>query len=226
MKWLCLIFSIISINICFSQDSSFVHASLERFKTLYNDKVGANSGLYVGSQYIMYNSLENEHPFLFEDWKDGWVVYNGVSYNNVQVLYDIRYDQVVIENFSGVHLQLIRENISSFSIGSRKFVRIINSKIQDGFYEILGNTTTKVYAKRKKKFIETLKNTEIHREFEEKSTVFINSKGSYFSIKKKSELLKVLGDKKEILQKFIKAKKLKFRSENDIIMTVAFYDQN
>jgi hypothetical protein len=226
MKWLSLVFLLFSIKISYSQDSSFVHASRERLKTLYNDAIGANNTLYRGSQYVMYNPLEKEHPFLFEDWKEGSIRYNEVSYENVQLLYDTYNDQVVIEHFSGAHLQLVKENISAFTIGSRLFVKVNSSKIQDGFYEKLGNSKTKVYAKRKKKFVETLKNTELKREFEEKSTLFINFKGDYFVVKKKNELLKVLQDKKEILVKYIKEQRLKFKDESDFVKTVAYYDQN
>ncbi|MGC4023425.1 MAG: hypothetical protein QM734_16475 [Cyclobacteriaceae bacterium] len=132
----------------------------------YLGSIGIESSvLYNGSEYLTYNPLNGEHPYLYINWKEGSINYDGQLFNNVPLLYDISIDQVITKSFTGADFQLVKPFINFFTLGDRKFINLKDSSIQSGFYEILFDSKIKVYSKHVKKFRETTSDRQVIRRF-------------------------------------------------------------
>lgn len=194
-------------------DTAFVSASIVEAKRIYSVRVLGESLLYNGTDYGEYNPLKDEHPFyLSDDWVPGSVMYDGQSYDNIMIQYDIATDQLIIESQKyGTQIQLIKSKVHSFTLENRRFVNLDSSSMK-GFYEVLYDGETKVLAKRIKRLQERVSSSEITREFEEKTKYYILVNGEYVTVKDRKSTLKALRNhKKELQQKYqtmnIKSKK-------------------
>lgn len=145
-------------------DSLNYLSAVKNAKTLYRQFIDPPTGLYNGAEYVDYSyQITEGHPF-FEsaDFNPGSVVYDGILYENVRLLYDIIKEQVVIKDpFEVYKPALINERVNEFTLSDHKFVRLVendsaNAAINTGFYEVLYSGTTGVYKKQKKKIQENI----------------------------------------------------------------------
>lgn len=213
----------------FENDTSFIKKAEANATQRYAQSIKGQSQLYNGSDYAHYNPLEDEHPyFVSDDWIMGSIYYDGNFYNNVALQYDISKDELLTEHYyGGSMLNLVKNKITSFMLGDNKFVHLQDS-LHNGFYQLLYDGKTKVYARHTKALQETLSSSEIHRAFEEKTKYFLYKKRSYYHVKSKGSVLNVFGDKKKELNQFISKNKIKFKKsrEQSIIKLAQFYDRS
>lgn len=214
----------------FEQDTLFIQAAVNNATQRYTKVIQGQLQLYNGSDYAEYQPTDDEHPyFLSDDWVFGSVYYDGNLYEQTAMLYNIASDELITEHYYTSNLmRLVTSKIQYFTLGSRKFVPLKNESLTEGFYELLYNGTSKVYARHTKNIQESIEAMEIHREFEEKTRYYVFKDGNYIAIKNKKSILSVLGDKKRELNQFMNKSKIRFRKNREqyIVKAVEFYDHS
>jgi hypothetical protein len=199
-------------------DTTFVEAAVKNVTRLYTHSIKGQTILYNGSEYREPEQTDEEHPF-FEsnDWVYGSVTYFGEKFDNVPLLYDICTQKVVTENYyNAQEVALVYEKLSQFSLSSHTFIKIRNESVKNslpasGFYELLYNGPSAVIAKRQKILNEKIippSTIEIY--YDERNRYFLFRNGSYFQVRNKGSVLKILEDEKRALRQFISRNKISF----------------
>jgi hypothetical protein len=157
------------------------------------------SGLYNGSQYVVYAQTIQEGIPFFEipEPTKGDVVYGGIQYENVPLLYDILKGQIItLIPASNYLICLNADKVTSFEILNHNFIRLIKDStdktIKTGFYEILYDGITTVYKKQTKTVGEDLSQAKLRRFIVESNTFYIKKANTFYSITNKKSLLVIL----------------------------------
>jgi hypothetical protein len=217
-----------------TDDSTFYQSAISQTLAIYYKQVGDQSQIYNGSLYTGYEFKFREGtPYFFSDnFSDGSVIYDGVTYDRLSMLYDDLKELLIIRD-QGYWLQLVSERISGFTIFNHQFVRLVmdsahNNLAGTGFYEVLYPGNSMALKKTFKKIREDLSTAEgVLRYVDETHDYFIKNGNTYRRVKTKKELLDILADHKKEVQQFMRKNRLKYRKdpENTLVKTAAFYDQ-
>ena len=216
------------------QDGKVLSLAYDHGKAVYFNSLGSELALHNGISYKEYVPYENDHGipyFESEDWTEGTIDYNGVSFENIPLLYDVVRDKVITQlSTSTTKLELISEKIKHFEINAHRFVRLSfpesNSQIQTGFFELIYHGHAELYVKwqkERKKITESGK-LEIH--YEDQNRIYIHKDNQFYYVKTQSSVLRVLEDKKKLIQKFIRENHLDFKDQPvpSISKIIAFYE--
>jgi hypothetical protein len=213
-------------------DSSLL--AYNRVKELYFQALGPQLNLYNGFYYKGYQQYDNDEgqPYFESDLlNDGSVFYDGVLYENVPMMYDLIDDELIIDHkYAAVKLRVIREKVKSFDFNDHHFVYLSQTTsrvaLPSGFYELLYDGGYKAYARWQKKRVEVTSLHEIQVRYEQKVQFYLVNERGYFPVKTKSSVLKVLKDKKQALQKFIRQQHLSFGEQcvESIPKLLSFYE--
>ena len=200
---------------------------------VYYQALGEQSPLYNGSEYIEYTfTFEEGHPFFGSaSWVMGNINFDGLTFHEVPMAYDIIKDQVVIKDFrKAFNIVLPSNKIEQFTISGHTFIRLLHdssNQIKTGFYDQLYNGKIGLFVKREKKIFEKYLDLHTNNVAYERNTYYIKKEGIYYIIKNKRTLLNVLKNKKEQVQKYLRKNGLRFKNntEKTMIMAVQYYDQ-
>jgi len=220
---------------CFAQyakpDTAFLTLAKKHQEKLYDQFIHGQSRLYNGSEYRDYLSRNDEHPYFGEDdWAYGDILYDDEVYKNVPMFYDLSRDKVITEHIlNGAKLELVSEKIMRFSLADHTFVRLRRNEtrtISDGFYEVLYDGVTKVYARREKTLQQKVESNDIISRFEENNQLFILKNGIYFPVNKKGSVLEVFRDRKQDLKSLLNKNKINFNADRETgtVRLAEFYD--
>jgi hypothetical protein len=211
-------------------DTAFLAASKANIVSLYAASIQQQSRLYNGTDYVLYQSREEEHPFFgIDDWAFGSITYWGEVYENVPVMYDLSTDQVITEHNRGNPIKLIPEKVDGFVVGKHTFQRLTNNgtiKVAEGFYERLYDGTSKVYAKHQKVYREDITAREVIPRFEANIRYYILKNGILNQVKKKGSLLDTFEDHKQEVKTFMKKNRIRFNDNRAvaIVRVTEYYD--
>jgi hypothetical protein len=214
-------------------DDTALHENALNAISAYYEKLGQESPLYNGSEYLEYAyTLQEGHPFFqMADFVAGDINLNGMIFRGVPILYDIVKDQVIIQDFQRVYkINLPADKVEWFSVLGHQFIHIARDsadQVKTGFYDQLYKGKIALYAKREKKIIEKYSNIQISKVVVSQNVYYIKKDGIYHTIKSKSSLLAVLKTKKKEVQQYWKTNDIKFKREPEraMIMAVRYYDQ-
>lgn len=236
-----LLFFLFSAEIACCQsttpDTLFVSKAALHAREIYTAGIGTGAHLFNGIQFKELNlhSYDRGYPyFLSDDWVDGSIFYDGQSYHDVAILYDVTRDKIIIDHaFSHFSIELINEKVKSFSISSHTFIRLVKDTLRDspirtGYYDLLYNGNVKVYAKRRKEIREIIESRTLIRSFDEIDQFMIYKNGHYHSVKGRVSVLKVFSDRKASVRKFLNKSKMNFRAnrEQALAESARFYDES
>ncbi len=217
-----------------SSDSCMRQNSIDAVIDLYHKKQGTASNLYNGVEVEPYNFIFFQSTPYFKDssFIQGTVFYDKVKYKDVPLLYDLVHDELILLHFDRVHqINLVKEKVDSFYLSSHHFIKLnpdtSNTVIKGGYYDELYKGQVSLLMKRTKLAEEKIESGSIYLRASAKSSFYLLKEGSYFRIKNKKDLLKMLSDKRNELNHYIRRNKIKFKSMPEIAMTsvVAHYDQ-
>jgi len=212
-------------------DSSFYKAANENVLKIYLSDIKEQSGLLNGRMNIPYPfHFESGSPYFeSEKFMNGDVVYDGVPYSDIPILYDQISTMIIMLAPYG-RLQLTSEKVERFTLPGHHFLRLEKdtlNKMTNGFYEQLYEGKIIVLKKVEKTIKEDLQSGVVLRYIVQKDSYYLKDGNGYHPVKKKGEILDVLHDHKQELQQFIKKNKLKFRKDmsNAIVQVAGYYDQ-
>jgi hypothetical protein len=241
-KTIC-IFLLICIVLCLrmqaqstTQDTSHSLSAYGLALRQYHDYLDPEPNLYRGGQYAEYGFLiKDGHPFFGEDRsRIGTVVYNGILYENIPLLFDEVYDNLVTTDPIKVFkITLIPYQVDRFTIEDHSFVRLSDSlnrsQPSNGFYEQLYKGHISLLRRERKVVQEDISNQAegIRRYIEVRVSFYVRRGDEYYPVNNKSSLLVALKDKSKEARKFIRQNHLNFRKdkENVLVKVVAWYDK-
>ena len=214
-------------------DSSMYASALTNTLAVYNQAMASQSPIVNGRQYKPYGFtfIKEGHPFFqTNQFVPATVYYEDQLYDSVKILYDEHLDMVIMD--VGVRLELISERLPYFSISGHNFLRIpadtVHQVISEGYYERLYDGGIQLYKKEYKEFKEVLSVTDGYQaEIIEKYFYYIKKGDQFYRVKNKNGLLDVLKEKRDEVDKYLKANRLNFRrdKQNTIMKAVTYYDQ-
>ncbi|GAB3994356.1 hypothetical protein GCM10028807_31930 [Spirosoma daeguense] len=199
-------------------DSSSIKIARNAVVRSYNQAMYRQSHIYEGDEYIIHDHRIKVHPYyVAENLQTGTVLYNGINYENVLMLYDIVRDELAVQPPDGAYrLRLRNEKIARFSFDKHTFTRIVADSatgIRTGFYELLHDGKVKALAKRQKEVLEDISTGVYKGEYLPKDRFYVFKDNTYHEVKTKSSLLRLFPDQSKELRKFIRTNKLKFKNE-------------
>lgn len=205
------IFVLTKITLMQSQSDN---SSSKNYYQLFDKAVSIeNSGLYNGLIYTEKHRMmgQKQKFFYSTDFLKGSIEFDGQSYFDVLMKYDVNEDQVLIK--LNKVLLLKKAKVKSFSIEGHNFEnfnsRDHSSPNINGFIEVLlDNEPFQFIKKHKKEMREKLGNKLVFHEFDDKSEYFLLYQNQYHRISKRKEIIKVFPDlKSEIKKQFPKPRR-------------------
>jgi len=217
-------------------DTAARQAQLDNIVANYYGTIGDQSRLYNGPEYNFYpKSIKGSAYFADAlDFNTGGVQYDGFEYKNLQVMYDLNKDAIVMQMPNKeASIELISERLQGFDLLGHHFIRIEPAVLANaqnltaGFYDQMYKGKTE-FIIRREKAIQNNTSGVLDRFFTDESRkmyLFIN--GAYKSFNNQNSLYDVLGDKKEELKKYVKDNHISFRDEKEqaMVKVIAYYDQ-
>lgn len=233
-------FSIISLSFISSldaqslDDKQYIQAVEKSTIALYLKKIN-QAPFYNGKVYRPDLTLDEMGHSLFinNQYVKGVLNYNGLSYNDIYLMYDLVLDQLIVLNMDKVGGIIVpAHHVKSFSLHNHHFINLNSSavrgrQIEPGYYDLLYDGKIKLLVKRIKEIEETVTSYKIKRTVLPQNKYFLlKDSSSYIPFKGKKDLLKQLNNASGQVNKYLKTKKLNFRAdeEKSILDLVIFYD--
>lgn len=216
-------------------DTLHVKAATDHAKNIYYQSGKDHSNLYNGKEYIAFKKNMPEVGTLFfisDEWVDGHVFYDGELYENVSMRLDLLHEKVLVEHKGHQEIELISEKIKYFELAGHTFLSSNNNidtkSLSLGFYDLIYDGYTKVFVRRLKVAEERIE-TQVSMilTFKEKNTISILKNGKFYEVGNKSSALKIFGDQKSAVKKFMSKNNIRYRAnrEEALIKMATEYDQ-
>ncbi|WP_300569906.1 hypothetical protein [Flavobacterium sp.] len=174
---------------------------------------GENLAVNNGTLHLNYDrTVDNEHRYFNSNkFSKGQVTYDGQTYSDVNLKYDILKDVLVLnptgEN-ENLGVELIKENVADFKINGRKFINFNLKKIlpvdySEGYYEeaINGNKFI-FYIKHNKKSIQIIRNEFALMSYDIRDEFVVYSKNTFTKINSKRDIIKLFPNYKDKINDF------------------------
>jgi len=176
--------------------------------------------------------------YLNDNWQKGMVkLANGQIHKNVDLKYDLVAGELIFKSSAGAPLTFVEtvkeftlpanNDITSSGILFRSGYTPVDGAAVNTFYQVLSDGEIQLIKRSYRKVMENkpYNSATTVKTFHNASTYYIVKDGQPVKIKRdKKALLTLLGDHAPEMENFIKANKLNFRSDADVIMLVTFYN--
>jgi hypothetical protein len=234
-KRLILVYFVFIASDAFTQvsnaNSDFVKNAESYAIAAYHEYTGKQSRLNNGIQEFGYlNTIKGHAYYITDKFQTGSLIYDGIQYDSVQMLYDNYKDYLVILTYSRLRLILLREKIKSFDLPGHHFKyhrydSLAASSLPTGFYDHLYDGKLSVLAKRSKIFKEKVTD-QVDQEFEEVDHYIIYRDGHYYRFNSYKGFLNNFSGKSKDIRKYLKKHGIEYRKdrENAILKAVAYYE--
>jgi hypothetical protein len=200
----------------------------------YHAYVTPETGLFRGTEYVDYaHTIKTGHPYFIDSLIRGSIVYNGVFYPHVLLLYDVVQGLVVIKDpYEIWKMGLDREHVDSFTIAEHIFVRLKDSlnptAPRNGYYEQLYKGRVVLL----RKFVKTVQSQAsfmslgFERFTNESNSYYLRRGETYYPVNTEHSLLVALKDKSAQVKKFMRANRLRMKKDkqNTLVKVITWYD--
>ncbi|GAC1426161.1 MAG: hypothetical protein NVSMB67_28670 [Flavisolibacter sp.] len=220
-KMVCVFLIFLFPNIVKSQqnstDTSFISASAQEEIQNYNSIFWKNSPIFNGVLQTQYPDVPLSHPYLDPpEWKEGYVVYDGIFYKPISLKYDLVADNLIVRTPTGLSINPFKPRVNSFFLENKKFIYINTNEfknIKAGFYQSLVSGKISIIAKFSKVKIEKMTLSIIETKYEQSRQFFLFHDKNAFEIKTVKSLAIVTGLKKKQIKKIFRQSDLNFRKD-------------
>lgn len=216
-------------------DTSIRQSAIREAVAAYQKVIGPQARLFNGSEYIHFPFKFDEGSpyFLSDSLQTGYVIYDGVRFDRVPLLYDQVRDQLItMEDGNFFKIYLVNEKVTAFSILEHTFIRIVpdslhKSVLSAGFYDRYYQGKTGVYVKTVKLLQENTNSDGLKHNINTATRYYVLKDGKYHPVKKEKSVLALLGDKKKEVRQYLRKNKIRYRKDRAtaIARTMAYYDQ-
>lgn len=197
--------------------------------TFFANSLGSNRVLYNGCEYNpTQNKIKGTPYFEGLDFENGNIFYDQVLCKNVPLMYDLYIDKPITLHPNKVFkIELVEGLIEYFTINNNIFVKIIqqdsmNSDLKSGFYQLLYNGITKVYAKHKVSVTDNRSNDIVTMEYSLSTDYFIQSNSRYHKVSNLRSAYRLIPQHKKAIKKFLSHNKAAIDgSHSKTLVTIA-----
>lgn len=201
-----------------AQDQNTLLSAFDQSVGLVN--LGINNGTLHTNPY---RTIHYTHPYYSESYIKGSVFYDGQSYSEVLLKYDIYTDGLIkkMEGESNLGINLIQKKTASFFIDNKYFVNLNYNRPElpefiKGYYEeTVFSEQLKLYIKYYKTRLEVLKDHSVLSDFEGKNDFVFSYKNAFYAIKSKKDVTAVFPEIKNKIDDYYFMNR-KFGKENEI----------
>ena len=167
------------------------------------------------------------------DWGTGDIVYDGYTYKNVKIRYDLYKDAVIIPLYqSFLKISLLSDRVASFGLFGHFFIYVKSDPktvdpVKEGFYDELYGGKIQVLCRRSETIQQDHNIEGITTYFSSSVDYYLFKNNQYFPVNSKGEFLDALKDKKKQVRQFMTANKIKFKKatkEQDMAKVAEYYD--
>ena len=215
------------------EDSILRRSAYQHTAVFYYEQLGDQTVLNNGSRYEKYPRpfrLGSAY-FLTDQFTTGSVVYDGISFDSVSLLFD-ELQQLLVLRKDGYDLQLVSERISAFTISGHAFLRLSAGSAHPGlpgtrFYEVLYSGPSRILKLTDKTIQEEAFLTEgIPKYMVTRDDYYMKWGKVYVQVNSKDRLLELLKDHKKEIRRFIEKNQLGWEDKEILLVRVAgYYDQ-
>lgn len=201
----------------------------------YHAFVNPDIDLYRGPLYIEYAySLKEGTPYFDESIIRGSLIYNGLLYTNVPLVYDEVQDNLVIKDPYDIWMiALDRDHVDSFAIPAHQFIRLSDTlnptAPRRGFYQQLYRRGRLRLLRRESKSIQqqsSWQSTSFEKYTVTVTSYYLKKGDTWYTVNKRGSLLAALKDRKTEVKRFIRSNHLNLRKdkENSLVKVITWYD--
>jgi len=211
-------------------DSAFVSRVIQNATNAYIEQLNTEAPIYNGKMYRpVFNLNDGGHTlFLNNQYTKGSIVYNHHVYKDVNLMYDMAKDQLVLLNLDQVGgIVVWPQYVEAFSLHHHTFVNIsadsaAQKGLAHGYYDLLYSGKSTLLAKRVKR---TDQNT-VKRTVSQQNKYYLLSDSGYVLIKGKKDLLRLLRQTRNENLKYIRTGHLNFKKEleSSMIKLLSYHD--
>ncbi|SDS16565.1 hypothetical protein SAMN05216503_2189 [Polaribacter sp. KT25b] len=201
--------------------NSFCQTSEKDALVWFDSIIGKkNLDINIGIRYIeKFRTLKDNSQFLIDDkFYASTINYNGQTYYNIPLKYDIYKDDLIFkiksyhENYSTI---LDKTKIKSFITDGKLFINIADN----GFNEkLFSENNFVIYKKNSKRVIKSIKSDFYYDEFILNNSYSLLVDDKFVPANEKSDWKKVFPSKKSEINKFFKKNRKKLKTSPDIFM--------
>jgi hypothetical protein len=178
-----------------------------------------------------YSKVSGDQFFLSDKFLKGSLTFNGRRFNNLELMYDIADDELVLKGESNPTIILNKEMVDSFSLFFGNHIyHIINagndsSSLLKGYINILYEGPSALYVKHLKKIQPLAVDGRVDLFYQEHRT-FLMKEDKIYQVKGKQSLLHLLSDRKKEIREYIRSSRIKLgsRDPDSFIPLLRFYD--
>ena len=203
----------------------------------YHKAVFPENALYNGSEYLPNNiAFVNGQPYFLSNRPlSGSVLYKGLLYENLRLMYDLTRQQLVL--IHPVNIQRIKLNtpdIKQFTLDNHLFLNLQTDQqpaqnIPAGIYELLfKGKVTRLIKNNKKTITEELTSSSGVLYFiREENSYYIEHGGRYFPLSNRRSVLRAFSDRKKEMNQFLKTNSVSPQANKEAAykLIAAYYDQ-
>lgn len=215
-------------------DTALIQQAKQHAREKYQAFEGEQSRLFNGKLYRDYSiPLTEGHPYFdTERFETGTILYDGMMFEGVSLLYNIVTDEVITPHFNKVHwVSLRNDKISSFSFGGQRFIRIVpdsnNTEIATGIYQQLYEGKTSALKRKIKFVVEVISNNQLVRNVKVVEHRYLWYEGSWHRVTSLRSVLKLLSGHNAAIRQHLRSAKIKYRRKPDeaLVRIAQYYDQ-
>jgi hypothetical protein len=216
-------------------DSSSQQNALNNASTLFYASLGKSSPLFNGEEHYDYTPTITGNAYFLDvnSFSTGSVMYNGILFKGVPILYDVYSDNIIVllhNNFT--KYSLIKDKVSSFDLMAHHIINIDSLSlpptaiIKPGFYDEVYKGKLEVLVKRSKNIQTTSGLNTLESYFNPSINYYLKKNNVYYEISGKGSLLDLLKDKKKDIQQYIRANQINYRKDpaGALVKIASYYD--
>jgi hypothetical protein len=223
--------SVLVLVICYGISMELTKASLPYsagIQIITPDKQLLLNGRIWRNQY---SKAIGDPYFLSDTYLKGSVTFNGQEFSNLDLKYDIKNDELLLQVESHPTIYINKEMVDSFTLVSgNKTYNIINtgndtSGVLRGYINVLYDGPSSLYVK----YIKKLQPLAVDGRFDlffQELHVYLRRGTEISAITGKRKFLELLEDKKREVRNYMKSRKLKImrKDPDTLIPVLKFYD--
>src|SRR5258707_11749357 len=200
----------------FAQSPPTDSIPVARAAIFYQSYVGADAAIYNGVAYQPnYRGIEGTPYFQSENLTTGSLIYEGLTYTHIPLLYDLVHDQLLISDQKGQLLIVAAGKARQFTFADHLFFYLtVNGT--SGYYERLTTGYATLYARHTRKIEEKIQSNQLYRTITAHDEYYLYKQGRYYPVESGNHLLTLLADKKKELQQFQRSNHIRFRKEPEV----------
>lgn len=220
--------SVILFFLLFAFSGRVLKARTDILQQEIKDKQSLLNGRIWRNQYL---KVSGDQFFLSDKFLKGSLTFNGRRFNNLDLMYDIADDELILKGESYPTIILNKEMVDSFSLFFGNHIyHIINmgndsSSLMKGYINVLYEGPSALYVKHIKRIQPLAVDGRVDLFYQEHRT-FLLKEDKIHQVKGKQSLLHLLSDREREIREYIRSRRIKLvsRDPDSFIPLLRYYD--